>query len=339
MPEDGSGGALPRLRVDPSGGGDALSLGQALARLPDPPQEGGAFISLEPGSYREKNIVSYPGLRIAGAGMDSTRIVWGDYARMLDKGGLAIRTFASYTLLLAANGIELADLSIENDSGWGDAIGQAVALYADADLLRIERCRIASRQDSLFLGPLPPTPLEGKDFGGPRDGLPRRTGRQLYRDCRIEGDVDFIFGSAQALFWNCGIVSLHRPGSEGVQGYVAAPSTQEGSSAGFLFSECSFEAETGLPDQSVYLARPWRDHARAVFHRCWIGRHVKKELWDDWGKEAAREQSFFACVDCRGEGMGKDRIRLPWEKALSREGLDANYSLFEAAFPGLRPLS
>jgi hypothetical protein len=37
--------------------------------------------------------------------------------------------------------------------------------------------------------------------------------------------------------------------------------------------------------------------------------------------------------------MKNDRIRLPCEKAMSREGLDANYSLFEAAFPGLRPLS
>lgn len=338
MPKNGNEIPLPRLRVDPAGGGDARSLGQALARLPDPACEGGAFVFLEPGNYREKNIVSYPGLRISGAGMDSTRIVWDDYARMLGPDGRPIRTFASYTLLLAADGIELSDLSVENDAGWGDDIGQAVALYADADLLRIERCRIASRQDSLFLGPLPPAPLEGRDFGGPRDGLPRRIGRQLYRDCRIEGDVDFIFGSAKALFLSCGVVSLYRPGKESVQGYVAAPSTPEGSAAGFLFSQCSFEAGPGLPDRCVYLARPWRDQAQAVFDRCRIGAHVKRELWNDWEKTAAREKSFFACVDCQGEGMDDDRIRLHWERSISREALEVNYSLFETAFPGLRLL-
>src|SRR5512145_3567281 len=126
MPESGSGTGLPRLRVDPAGGGDARSLGQALARLPDPARAGGAYISLEPGCYREKNIVSYPGLRISGAGLDSTRIVWGDYARMPGPDGLPIRTFATYTLLLEADGIELRDLTIENDAGWGEGIGKAV---------------------------------------------------------------------------------------------------------------------------------------------------------------------------------------------------------------------
>jgi pectinesterase len=244
-----------------------------------------------------------------------------------------MRTFSSYTLLLGADGIGASGISIVNDAGWGESVGQAMALYADADRLRLSRCAIRSRQDSLFLGPLPPEPIEGSDFGGPREGLPRRQGRQLYEGCLIEGDVDFIFGSAAALFRKCRIVSLHRPGAEGPQGYVCAPSTPEGAEIGLVFDSCTLEAGHGLPEGSVFLARPWRDEGRAVFDRCKTGKHVKKELWDDWGKTRAREKCFFACLDCRGPAVLASAPRPGWEKKITRAELDSIYARFDAAFP------
>lgn len=332
----------PRLRVDPSGGGDAVSLGRALALLPEPPLSGGASISLEAGTYREKNLVSYPGLRLRGAGMDKTSLVWGDYARMPGPDGRPIRTFATATLLVEAAGVRLEGLSIVNDAGRGEDVGQAIALYADADLLCTEECRISGRQDSLFLGPLPPTPIEGADFGGPRDGLPRLVGRQLYRSCLVEGDVDFVFGSAQAAFLDCRLRSLARSGDPTPCGYLAAPSTPENSPVGFLFIRCALEAEAGLPPNSVFLARPWREWAQAIFHRCAFGDHIKDELWDDWGKSAAREKSFFAHAECYRLSTGdKGRVPVfagrPWEKTIGREKIIGLYGLFAQAFPGLDP--
>jgi pectin methylesterase-like acyl-CoA thioesterase len=325
------------LRVDPSGGGDALSLGRALALLPDPAVKDEpalpASIFVEPGRYREKLEIHYPALAIEGAGMDSTSIVWDDCARRPGPDGKPMRTFWSYTMLVAADGVRVSNLGIHNDSGYGEAVGQAVALYADADLLSFSSCRVSSRQDSLFLGPLPPSPLEGSDFGGPREVFPRRTTRQLYRSCLIEGDVDFIFGSAQALFDHCRLRSLDRPDQAGPRGYVTAPSSPEGSTLGFLFHDCDFEGECGLPPGSVFLARPWRDWAQAAFHRCRFGNHIDKRLWDDWSKPEAQERSRFAILDCRDSGglpwRGK---RLSWEKDVDEAGLARLYAAFHEAF-------
>jgi pectinesterase len=289
---------------------------------------------VEPGRYREKLEIRHPALSIEGAGMDSTTIVWDDCARKPGPDGKPMRTFRSYTMLVAADGVRASSIGIHNDSGYGEGVGQSVALYADADLLSFSSCRVSSRQDSLFLGPLPPSPLEGSDFGGPRDVFPRRPTRQLYRSCHIEGDVDFIFGSAQALFDRCRVRSLDRPGQAGPRGYVAAPSSPEGSTMGFLFHDCDFEGEGSLPPESVFLARPWRDWAQAAFHRCRIGNHIDTRLWDDWGKPAARERSRFAILDCRdADGGPLPRRRLPWEKTVDETELARLYDAFRDAFP------
>ncbi len=101
----------------------------------------------------------------------------------------------------------------------GRLIGPAVALYADADLLVVEDCRISSRQDTLCTGPLPKNPPpKGINLIHPVAGLgahlPTLPFRQLYRRCLIEGDVDFIFGSSLAVFEACEIRSLGRQAAD-----------------------------------------------------------------------------------------------------------------------------
>ena len=74
--------------------------------------------------------------------------------------------------------------------------------------------------------------------------------RHVFNDCYIEGHVDFIFGTASAVFENC---TIHSKG----QGYVTAhfrTSTEE--NTGFVFHRCRLTGEnTGA---GVYLGRPWR---------------------------------------------------------------------------------
>ena len=58
-------------------------------------------------------------------------------------------------------------------------------------------------QDTLFTGPLPMKEKQPGGFVGPTEFAPRIPGRQLYEDCFISGEVDFIFGSAICYFKNC----------------------------------------------------------------------------------------------------------------------------------------
>ena len=64
-------------------------------------------------------------------------------------------------------------------------VGQAVALYVDADKAVFKNCRFIGNQDTIF--------ATGENA------------RQYFIDCYIEGTTDFIFGPSTAVFQNCTI--------------------------------------------------------------------------------------------------------------------------------------
>ena len=99
-------------------------------------------------------------------------------------------------------------MTISNTAGFGEKVGQAIAVYAEGDRISFESCRILGHQDTLFTGPLPYKEIEKGGFKGPTEFAERKVGRQLYSSCYIEGEVDFIFGSAAATFEGCELFSL-----------------------------------------------------------------------------------------------------------------------------------
>ncbi|KAK7355917.1 hypothetical protein VNO80_15181 [Phaseolus coccineus] len=76
-------------------------------------------------------------------------------------------------------GIIARDITFQNTAG--PEKPQVVALRSDSDLSVFYRCGIFGYQYSLYT----------------------HTMRQFYRECRISGTVDFIFGDATAIFQNC----------------------------------------------------------------------------------------------------------------------------------------
>ena len=258
----------------------------------------GDVIHIFPGIYKERLAVLTRGITLLGDDPEKTVITYDLRAKepfgekIPDKKYSGIRgTFRSYTLLAYADGITLKNLTIENSAGSGDDIGQAIALYAEGNDISVINCRLLGHQDTLFTGPLPPEEIQSGGFTGPTEFAPRIQGKQSYVNCYIEGDVDFIFGSAEAYFKECEICSLHR--DKDPEGYVTAPSTPEKSENGYIFINCSFTSK-GCHNESVYLSRPWREYAKAVFINCSYGPHIKSEGFHDWNKEKAHETSFYA---------------------------------------------
>ena len=172
------------------------------------------------GEYRAKLTIDVPGLKLVGAGMDRTIIYYDDYAKKLDKNGLEYNTFRTWTIAICADGVAFSDMTIENRAGSPEKRGQEVALSVYGDGFTMERCRLTSTQDTLFLGPLP------RDLIQRYEGfLPDKLRRDIY--CRqnikssvIEGTVDFIFGCGEAVFEDCEIRSLYDVRQTG---YCAAP--------------------------------------------------------------------------------------------------------------------
>ena len=279
------------------------TISEALLHIPDD-DDIPVRLLVSPGRYYEKLIIAKPNLTLEGTGdsPSDTVIYFDDYAFADMPDGSKRGTFRSFTLLVDAYNVTLRNLTIENSSGDPITHGQAIALYADGDNLICENCRLLGHQDTLFTGPLPLKELQPHGFVGPKEYAPRLATHQLYSNCYICGDVDFIFGSATVYFDCCTIESLYREKTAAEpQGYVTAASTYEGQEYGYVFNNCRI-ISAGCRPGSVYLGRPWRDYARTVFINCDLGSHISPLGFHDWNKPAAREHCFYATYGCTQAG-------------------------------------
>ena len=149
-------------------------------------------------------------------------------------------------------------------------------------------------QDTLFTGPLPHEEKQTGGFTGPTQFAPRIPGHQLYEDCFICGEVDFIFGSAICYFKNCELYALNR--NMEINSYYTAPSTYENQQYGYVFESCNFTGN--CPERTVMLSRPWRIY--------------------DWNKPESHDTCYYAEYKCFGDGYVPDK-RPPYVHQLTDE--------------------
>lgn len=270
-------------------------------------------IFVKKGTYHERVEIRMPYLTIEGEDPNETILEYDYYANMMigeEKRG----TFRSYTMLITGDHFTCSNMTIANTSGFGYDVGQALAVYAEADHVTFTNCRMLGHQDTLFTGPLPKAVAKPGGFIGPTENNERRLCRQKYLNCYIEGEVDFIFGSAAAYFENCQIHSLDR-GQE-VNGYVTAPSTYEEQKYGYIFNNCHFTSN--CPPKTVYLGRPWRIYGQTVLINCELDDHIIDAGFHDWNKPESHETAFFAEYNSTGPGANPSG-RADFIKQLSAE--------------------
>lgn len=224
----------------------------------------------------------------------------GHFAREIHPDGQKRGTFRSYTVLVDGNNIIFKNCVFENTAGKGEDVGQAIALYLDGNNITLENCTLKGHQDTLFLAPLPEKEMIPGGFLGPKQFTERKNRTFYFKNCKIEGGVDFIFGGATAYFENCEFISVE-------VGYVFAPSTPENIEVGFVAKNCRFTAANNIPKRSCYIARPWRDHAAVELIDCYLGDHIHPDGFDDWGKTHARATVRFVERNSYGEGANTKR--------------------------------
>ena len=227
-------------------------------------------------------------------------------ARMPHADGKPYHTFRTYTVLADGDHITFRNCTFENNAGTGEEVGQAIALYLDGDDIHLENCTLRGHQDTLFLAPLPEKEREVDGFLGPKQFEPRKMHTFYFKNCLIEGGVDFIFGGAEAHFENCEFRSVEK-------GYVFAPNTPEGAEKGFIAENCRFTCTDNVEDGSCYIARPWRDFAKVIIIHCELGRHIIKEGWKGWHGDQAESTTEFVEIDSYGPGAN-DSARPSWVK-------------------------
>lgn len=312
--------------VSKDSSGDFKTIKEAINSIPqDNRKEVKIFI--KNGIYKEKLNIESDYITLIGEDAIKTVITFNDYAKKKFSNGELYRTFNSYTVFVQGNNFSASNLTIENSSGSGDDIGQAVALYVEGSNAKFKNCRLIGCQDTLFTGPLPESPIEGNDFGGPMEGKPRIVGRQYYEECYIEGDVDFIFGSAIAVFNKCEIFSKNR--NKEINGYITAASTPRNNEFGYVFIDCRLTGNA--TKDSVYLGRPWRDYAKTVFINCYLGSHIKKEGWHSWDKELATKEAYYGEYKSYGPGE-YDSNRAKWSHILTEKEVEKYINLSNGLF-------
>jgi len=208
----------------------------------------GWTIVVHPGTYRE--VVNIPAdkaeLTVRGAVRDPrAAVIIHDNANGTQKpdGSGTYGTAGSATFTSAAPGLTVRDLTLANDwlrADHPDITGtQAVAAYTYGDRTHFENVRLLAHQDTLFVET---TALTAFD-------------RQYFRCCYIEGDVDFVFGRATAVFEECHFHTLQRDVGFTPKGMVFAPSTARANPYGILAVRSRITS--GAEDAAYKLARPW----------------------------------------------------------------------------------
>lgn len=275
------------------GSGDFATVTEAVLAVPyDCPAE----IRIGPGIYREKLVCEKKDITLRGAGPEQTRLVWGDGGKLPHPDGRPTHTFRSYTAFFSGETLRVEDLTIENDAGPGARAGQALAAYVDSARASFSHVRLLGSQDTLFCAPLPEKEREKDGFLGPRTFAPRRATAQYYQNCEIAGDIDFIFGGADALFEQCTLrtVDNHIPHS-----YITAPSGPA-DGLGFVFWDCDFVSD--CPAGTIYLGRPWRPTGKTAVLDCRLGAHISPEGFIGWNDRTDTDLAQFVEAGSSGEG-------------------------------------
>jgi len=233
------------LYVDPQGRGDYTTVQAAVNATTG----SGWIIVLARGIYRETVTVDASRTEmtwIGATGNPRDVVVVFDNAAGTQKpdGSGTYGTSGSATTTLRADGFTARRITFANDWLRADHPGvsgtQAVAIKVMGDRSAFHHCRFLGHQDTLYADSTALTAVA----------------RQYFSRCYVEGDVDFVFGRATAVFQHSRFHTLNRTDlSGGPYGFVFAPSTARANPHGYLVVRCRITSEA--PDGYYKLARPW----------------------------------------------------------------------------------
>ena len=267
------------LTVAADGSGDFTTVQQAVDRVPE--NNSRRFvIYIKPGTYKEQVRVPIdkPYVTFLGDTPEKTVLTFNLSNSQVGS------TSASFSTYIGASDFYAANLTFENSYGAGS---QAVAILVDADRAVFRNCRFLGWQDTLYA----------------------KGGRQYYKDCYIEGHVDFIFGAATAVFENC---HIHSKGP----GYITAQMRfGEAEPTGFVFRQGRLTGSN--TSKGVFLGRPWRPFARVVFLKTEMQAHVLPAGWDNWRDPEREKTAWFGEYKSHGKGANP-KARVKWSRQLAR---------------------
>lgn len=276
-------------------------------------------IYIRKGKYEEAvNIPSNkPFIQLVGENLAETIISYDNYSGKLNPAGGTYGTSTCGTLIINAPDVMLMNLSVENSVAYGkDANAtppapgdgpQAVAVYTTSDRVVFFNCRFNGGQDTYY--------------GGNVQGT-----RVYMKNCYIDGNTDFLFGSSTIIFDTCIIYPRTRlDGGNG--GYVTAVNTKQVSGYGYVFRDCKITKNRGTTFYS--LGRPWQNDAstadaskswnKVAFLNTQMGSTVNATGWSVW--DAGTNTSYITYAEYNSKKYDGTPVdvsnRVSWSKQLT----------------------
>lgn len=295
-------GVVPDAVVAADGSGNYATIMDAVLAAPDYSMKR-FVIYVKKGVYVENVEIKKKkwNIMLVGDGMDAT-IISGS-RNYID----GWTTFRSATFAVSGRGFLARDISFQNTAG--PEKHQAVALRSDSDLSVFYRCGIFGYQDSLYT----------------------HTMRQFFRECRITGTIDFIFGDATAMFQNCAIQV--KKGLENQKNTITAQGRKDPNEpTGFSFQFCNITADSDLvPSLSTtetYLGRPWKTYSRTVFMQSYMSEVIRPEGWLEWNGNFALDTLYYGEYMNTGPGAGvANRVKWSGYHALNDSSQASNFTV------------
>ncbi|WP_290459968.1 pectinesterase family protein [Romboutsia ilealis] len=259
-------------------------------------------IYIKNGTYKEKLTIEKPYVSLIGEDSKKTILTYDAANGTINPAtGKTYGTSgsASITVKSKSVGFTAENLTIENafkETGANNE--QAVALNNQADQSIFVNCRFIGNQDTLLA-----------------DASSSSPARQYYYKCYIEGDVDFIFGRAQAVFNDCDIASFNRKSTSN-NGYVTAADTWDSDAYGYLIMNSRLISLDNIAANTVSLGRPWRPSSQTrkmtpavTYVNCYMGDHITSKGWDDMGVDSLASTSRFYEYGSYGPGAKLSETR------------------------------
>jgi pectinesterase len=238
--------------------GHNLKVGYASVQAAvDALPETGGTVEIAAGTYREKLVIAKSNVKLVGTSKkpEDVVLVWGD--SHISAGG----TGKSASVWASGDGFEAHNLTMQNDYHLHNAEkSQAVALRLTADRAVLTNVRLLGAQDTLYAA----------------SKSPDSPSRQYFRDCYIEGHVDFIFGDAKAFFDRCHIHGI----ANDIVMITAQSKVKPEQDSGYVFDRCRITADAGVKE--LWLGRAWRPYATVVFMRTRIDAPLQPAGWREW---------------------------------------------------------
>jgi pectin methylesterase-like acyl-CoA thioesterase len=147
-----------------------------------------------------------------------------------------------------------------------------------SDRAVLDNVRLLGAQDTLYANSRTCHDNLPKNGSAPSAGQSScSASRQYFRNCYIEGHVDYIFGDAKAVFDHCELHSRHH---DTVMLTAQSKHFPEEDS-GYYFLHCRITGPN--TSDKIVLGRPWRDYSTVLFYDTDVQQTLSADGWSEWG--------------------------------------------------------